>query len=496
MATTDSRVTPVIRRTASAALCALALLVTGCATASHRPSGSGVRWIRVELAHVVLETNATPDVAQSFAREVEDLATAMLAVVLAGGRPPRRLEVIAVRDDELASLHPTFAGFFEDRRYIGPILVVGARGGASDRLALRRELARAVVSLGLHRVPEWLREGLVANLETLRIDRPKATATWGAITSAEIDEWRAGRVSIEALAQQPWQTNERRHRVLASKVLVHMLARRHQAQWECLVRGLSELATYEDRLDRCFPSRVGWESEYLDGVSTGPGVVIGEVPVPVATPKSPVVTLDRPDADVAFALVSDEIRRSIPPDDPRHTSLSSAFSAHLESALAGDPTNVRAALLKWMSTSSERPEFDGQAYGRMSAQLVAAHPDDWRAWCWRADLVSTPLAELRQALARASVLAPDRAEVVELLAYDAVRQDRWEEAAQFAWRAFTLRPSEPIAWNLVYATLEWLGRCNEARAFLASSSEIDRWVRDNLKLHEGRTIRRHHCIEP
>ena len=110
--------------------------------------------------------------------------------------------------------------------------------------------------------------------------------------------------------------------------------------------------------------------------------------------------------------------------------------------------------------------------------------------------VGTPLGEVRSALAKASALAPDRAEVVELLAYDAVRQDRWEEAAQFAWTAFTLRPSEDIAWNLVFTTLEWLGRCDEARAFLASSREIDNWVRDGLKQYQGKQIRPHHCVEP
>jgi hypothetical protein len=450
----------------------------------------------MEMAHVVLETDANASVAQSLARDVENLATAMLAMVVPRNRASRGLEVVALRDDELASFHPTVLGFFDDRRYVGPILVVGAPSGAVGRQVLRRELARAVVATHFPQVPQWLGEGLVSNLQTVEIDRSTAIATWGAITRAEIDEWRAGKVSAHALAQQSWPPHESRQRVLASKVLVRMLARCHHAQWACLVEGLSRFDKYEDVLDHCFPSRDDWETEYSGEVGAGEGV-IGEAPVQVTDSELAMVPMSRADSDAAVALAIDGIRRSLPADDQRQANLSSAFTARLGSALASDPANVRANLLKWMSmTSAQEATFDEQAYGRLSAQLVAAHPEDWRAWCWRADLVSTPPGEVRAALAKASALAPDRAEVVELLAYDAIRQDRWEEAAQFALRAFTLRPSDEIAWNLVFATLEWQGRCQEARAFLATSSEIDRWVRDNLRGHAGTQNRPHHCIEP
>jgi hypothetical protein len=477
----------------SNALCAVGVLMSGCATTSHPRDKTAERWVRAEMAHVVVETDADPAVARSLARDVEELLSAMVTVALPTSRPSRRLEVIAIRDEEFASLPSTALGFFDDRRYIGPVFVVRVPGGSNGPRFLKRELARSLVATRLHRVPQWLSEGLTLNLEAIEIDHTLARATWGQLKRAEVDEWRASMPSTRDLDQHPWPAEDTRRRALGSRLLVRMLARRHQDQWECMIRRLSALEKYEAVVEHCFPFRNDWEGEYADEGSSD--AVLGAAHIQLAKAEVALTPMTQADADAVLAVAIDGIRRLVSTDDPRQRLLTSASNAHLKRALAVDPTNVPAALLQWMAATSD-DESDDESFGRLSARLVVAHPEDWRAWCWRADLVSTPIVEIRNALAKALVLAPDRAEVIELLAYDAVRQDRWEEAAQFAWTAFTLRPSEDIAWNLVFTTLEWLGRCDEARTFLASSRDIDNWVRDNLKRPRGELIRPHHCVDP
>ena len=366
-------------RHASGSLCVVGVLILGCATTSHPRDRTGERWVRAEMAHVVVETDADPAVARSLARDVEDLLSAMLTLALPTSRPLRRLEVIATRNEEFASFNPTAFGFFDDRRYIGPIVVVRIPGGASDPGFLKRELARYLVATRLHRVPQWLSEGLTLNLEALEIDHTLARATWGTLTRSEVDEWRASMISSGDLAQHPWPAEETRRRALASRLLVHMLARRHQDQWECMTRRLSELETYEAVVKHCFPSRSEWEREYSDEGSVG--AVLGVAHVRLAKAEAALTPMTRADADAVLAVAIDGLRRFISTDDPKQGILTAASNAHLKRALAVDPTNVPAAILQWILANS-----GDESYGKLAAQLVVAHPEDWRAWCWRADL--------------------------------------------------------------------------------------------------------------
>jgi hypothetical protein len=119
------------------------------------------------------------------------------------------------------------------------------------------------------------------------------------------------------------------------------------------------------------------------------------------------------DADVhaLLALVNDELAQFVAPASDLRKPLLDGYAHHLRRALELDRTQVLAASLKLSSSSS-----DGDPKGELTAGLVQAHPEDWRAWYWRARLASTPPEDARNALARVCELAPDRREVILLQA--------------------------------------------------------------------------------
>jgi hypothetical protein len=95
--------------------------------------------------------------------------------------------------------------------------------------------------------------------------------------------------------------------------------------------------------------------------------------------------------------------------------------------------------------------------------------------------------------AASHALAPTRHEVISLQAYAAVREDRWPDAAALARKAFVLLPTSSTYRRLLFTALEHLGRCNEAKAFVASDKAIEEEIRSLLA--GGDLIRLHRCVE-
>jgi hypothetical protein len=171
--------------------------------------------------------------------------------------------------------------------------------------------------------------------------------------------------------------------------------------------------------------------------------------------------------------------------------LVTASIAHAKRARALDPANVIAASL-WLNSSAS----DGDPQGRLTAGLIEDHPGDWRAWMWRANLVSTPPAEKKAALARVAEMAPWRQEVLELEAYGACESGDWPAAERFAAEELSVAPWFSNGRVLYFTALERQGRCQDIKAWLAAHPDFAAEIREYL-LKRGDTLDRPvHCVTP
>lgn len=478
------------RRVVAAWFCATALTLAACATGPRSPDEGGRPWVRADGDLVTVETASEASDARNLVRDVENWRSAMATALLPDAPDPRqRLEVIVLQTRELEALNPTLRGVFTDRPYLGPVLILGASDRWDRDRIMKHELAHSVIAEYLHHVPEWLNEGLAVYLETTTLDEKSGEVTWGLLANAELVRWQAPRrSSSELLDRRPWPAEDRGLLEMSASLMVHMLARRHPTQLACLLRRLSAYDPYEVAVSACFDSRESWGVEYGQEDVASAGGTLGKGQIELARSAAALEPMTDADVHAVLALVDSQVAGLLPRESQRRARLITSYEGHLRRALALDAANVLAASMKLTSDDS-----DGDPKGALTARLVAAHPGDWRAWLWRADLGSTPADEARIALARAVELAPRRHEVISLQAYAAVREDRWNDAAALARKAFALEPTSPTYRRLLYVTLEHLGRCDEAKAFVASDKAIEMEIRSMLAL--GTLIRLHRCVE-
>jgi len=91
------------------------------------------------------------------------------------------------------------------------------------------------------------------------------------------------------------------------------------------------------------------------------------------------------------------------------------------------------------------------------------------------------LAETAHAVHRLSSLAPDRQEVVELRALEALLSARWEEAVTLAHEALASRPRLTAARIALVLALEQLGRCDEVRTALGDDEQTTAQIRTAVR---------------
>ncbi len=425
------------------------------------------------------------DAATRFVYELETWRLAMTAALFPGATPPRqRLEVIVLQNRELEALHPTLRGWFVDEPYLGSFLLLGASVTSDRERIMKHELAHAVIEENLHDVPQWLNEGLAVFLETTDLDERTGEVEWGS-QQGLWEPSQAARPSEELFA--PWPPDRLAEFEYSAGQMVHMLERKHPVELQCLLSGLRDLEPYQHALLRCCPAREKWAWEYSHSFYESSGTLRkGRIPLD----RRDVRARPLPDAatHALLALVNGMAAYQRPPKPRRVLEL--AADQHRRWALALDPTQILAASMT-LRESKERQDREAEA--RLTARLVEQNPDDWRAWLWRANLASTPPDDARRALARAVALAPERFEVISLEAHAAVREDRWKDAAALARKAFILAPYSATNRRLLYIALEHLGRCDEAKAFIASDKAIEEEIRSLLAA--GTLNRLHRCVE-
>jgi TonB family protein len=347
------------------ALPLLLSLSTACAGVLRAPDDGGSEWSRGSSAHLYVETDIGPRAAEELARDLEFWRMAMTAALFERARAPReRLEVIALRIGELASLSPSLLGAFGR---VGPnnqpTLVLGPAEPDNQTEIIRHELAHAVVEENLNDVPRWLNEGLASLLATAELEEKKGAVSWGRLEIHGVHIYHYDLAPVANLVDGAWPAYDMGRYEFSSAYLVRMLAAEHPHELKCLLDHLAGTEGYAAAMKACFPEgTTSWSALYVrEQFRKDP--IVGRVQLDARAADHAVTVRAMSNADVhgALAQLRDVVAGTMPLNDPRRAQLYTAADQERERAYAlGAP---RKAAVSPSCYLGAKPEPEGVATG-------------------------------------------------------------------------------------------------------------------------------------
>jgi hypothetical protein len=460
------------RSRVAGALAALASAVAAaCVTFPRAPDEGGSPWIAVDTPHFALATDLDKAPAEDLARMLEDTWTAMEYALqsLPGGALEEDVPgsepvlVIALRNDrEREAVHKRSAGIFSAQTLLPPAVYIGDINANRSAEVLQHELAHALLSKRLPRVPRWLNEGIAVYLQTAELDRDRHAVKWGIWSEhvmRTLREYGYSRVSVDALFDsERWKSSGGTYALeIEAGLLVHMLVNRNPGQLACYLKGLATDLDPNAAM-ACFPDRTRWTyevKEYAYDASVAgkqasiefPNVQVSSAPLGDARVHAVLAMLD-------YMVVS-FVERQFQADRFARA------QRHLARALDIDPAEQLAILLTLTQTDQSTARR-----AELTQRLVDRHPNHWATWIARAGVPDIPAPEQFAAIDRAWALAPGRTEVIGWAASRAFAESRWFEARTLAIKAWLGGNDSDENRALVYAALVQIGSCAEAESWL------------------------------
>lgn len=445
----------------------MSALAAGCVTFPRAPDEGGSPWISVETPHFALATNMEKAPAADLARMLEHSWTAMEYALEA--LPGFALEdiarsepvlVIALKNDrEREAVHKQLGGVFSAQPLLPPVVSIGDISINRGEEVLRHELAHALLSKRLPRVPRWLNEGIAMYLQTAELDQDRQTVEWGSWNENDMRTMRGHRVSVDALFDSKrWKgTRETYALELEAGLLVHMLVNRYPGELACYVKRVA--TDFDPKVAMtCFPDRTRWTYEVQDydyeasSARKQASVTFQDVQVS---------TTALGDARVHAVLAMLDYMAVHWVDRQFQEERFERARRHLARALEIDPAERLAILQTLRHTEQGRARWE-----ELTKRLVDSHPDYWATWVARASTPGLPGAEQFAAIDRAWALAPGRAEVLGLAGLRAFAESRWSEARTLALKAWLGGIDDDQNRALGYAASLHIGSCTEAESWL------------------------------
>lgn len=451
----------------------VALSLAGCATFPVAGDEGGKPWLQVSTPHFSLATDMDQRPAEEVASMLEDwwaaMTVALAAVTRVAATEDRKGEpllVIALRSKgEREMAHYRLGGVYLAPPLVPPAVSIGNIDEERGREVLKHELAHALLHARLPRVPRWLTEGIAVYLQTAEIDRKRGIARWGTRSISETHNWMEYGHTVLAgglLDPKRWSGSDVGAMEFRAGLLVDMLINRYPEQLACYMRRLATDLDPDGAL-QCFPGRGSWDFEMNDYAYS---LSFAEKATPFAAPPAWVQTAPMKDARVhaVLALLDYMVVYTIeerfrPPRFER-------ARKNLDRALALDPNDLLAGLLLLTEGGVE-----DRRRSAVTLSLVAAHPDDWRAWIAVARTRSIAPSERELAVERAFRLAPDETEVLRSTAFSALIGQRWEDARTMAIKAWLGGADDLSDRTTLFVASAQLGRCAEALKWSRSLSE-------------------------
>jgi tetratricopeptide (TPR) repeat protein len=444
-------------------VCLALLLATGCVgTRALCPDEGGRPWSEVRSKHFRIQTNMAPEAATSTALELEKYRRALLLAWGSDFDPPGTVDVILLRNqNELNEFTQGRAAGYATVTERGPLLVLGGNSylleGSPDLRLQTHELAHYLSRFVLMRQPRWLAEGLAQYLETVHIKVRTNEAVLGRANGWDLGYVRAhGWLDLEELWQwdqrNPLSAAESQQHYSSAWLWVHYLLNIHPERFE----------DFQTRLARAEDPRRAWEASFR-GVQD----LKGELTTYVRTGRYSILTLPLPpvptEVDVRPLEAADAhaLRALLYLRSPGERAVEQRLAEarrEVAQGLKEGPANVNATILAMQLDEEPARQVE------VARALVAAHPQDGRAW----NLLAAQLAakgemkEVEQARKRAAELLPDDAGILNSLAWHYVQTHEPAKGLAAAQRAVALAPGDSAILDTHAALLFQLDRCPEA----------------------------------
>lgn len=426
------------------------------------PSAKGPGWHRATSTHFHIRTSLDEDSARRAARELERLRDAMRALWGPSFDPPGRLDVLLLRERELAEFAPPRVGGFhaEDANDVA-LLVVSVRGERfeelADRSTLAHELAHHLTRFILRRESRWVTEGLASFLETVRLGEGATQTLLGYPQDGHLKYLRAhGCLPVEEL----WRWDERpevenpdlREFYASSWLWVHYLFFTHNAR----------LTRFEQALYDAQEPHRAWEEAFGDVGDLEKGLqeyardkVYQASSFPAPPEPLPARVEKLPHAEVHAVRAALWLRS---PGDRAWEERLRRARPEVQQALSEDAANVSAVVLR---SGMARDEAERLALARA---LVKARPDSGEGWTLLGrslQATKAPLPRQEEAFLAAVALLPDSAATQGDLARHYILRGLPEKALEPATRAWTLAPYSPLSLEVYAMSALQLGYCTD-----------------------------------
>ncbi len=435
-------------------------------------------WHQVNSAHFVVRTSLDAEAARSATLNLERFLAALLPVWGPNFKFEGRLEVLLLRDSELAEFVQGNVGGFLASGYDDAALMVVAlgpeevTGSALTLPSMTHELAHALIQRVFPNSPRWFSEGFATYLETIQVSADNREGVVGYPKLEHLKYLKAhGVLDMEAM----WRWDEEfalhdpvklQHQYASAWMWVHYLVARH----------LEPLGRFQLALSRLEDPRQAWEAAFGKGAELEEGLkahgsarrydatsyTLGQVPTQLE-----VQVLPHPEVHVARARLWSKAPSSTLSWEERLKRL----GPEVRQAMREDATNAEVVRLHSGLLDDPQEEL------KLARALVEARPGTAQAWTLLGRALrrtQAPLPEQEKAFVRALELMPESTSTL----YDVARhyRDRGlpDKALEPAIRAVELAPDSAAMRSVLAAVLLDRGQCEQGLLHLRRTLALAR----------------------
>ena len=435
------------------------LLLTACVTDQAAKGGEEravSEWVEIHTEHFRVRAQLDEQAAFEAARSLEVMRAGVLAYFGARGPPKDHLDVLVYRDaSSLADFVATGVAGFVAQGSNGPSIVTSAAGLHDPAFVkvMSHEIAHHVSATLMPRQPRWLSEGLAEYLETFDIDPVHNKVTYGkppgSVGPADLS---GAPITLAQLWDWTTQDDLTAQRAAWAWWLVSYLANTYAERFDVWQRAIGRGDEPRQSWDRTFAglSDSALEAEILGALKLRQ-LKFQKIDFDHTPGDADVVKLDLGDIHVARAELL--LQQSSPLDFEYRRATA---TAELEAALARDPYNADARVLKARLIS------DPVAARAFAQKMVEDLPQNAKAWGLMASLMGRDGEDPRGTLQFALALAPNHPGLLNTLAWYSALYDDKAAGMKLAELAATLRPWSAAMVDTHAAALGAAGRCPEA----------------------------------
>jgi hypothetical protein len=339
-------------------------------------------------------TNSSPNRGRELLREMEQLRQILLDVAFPRAQAKGRILVLAFRNaDEVAAYVPRqFSAYSWSGRggIYQPLIAVNADAEETDHRVLTHELTHVISYAVIEEQPRWFAEGLAGFFETAKLDPGSSLVNVGA--PLELMTRRVRELGLTPMTSMFSCTElacmDDRYYATAW-ALMSYLANTHAAALLRYQARLSELSGAEQSTawTEVFPALTPDKLDHVvrDWFFHGPHQVWH---YPVALKETQIT--ERPIGDAELYAARGLLRY--------YADRSGREPPEIATAVKLDATNMIAQLVRAAHARASDPD--------VARALVAAHPEDWRAW-WMLAFALRTGDEAHAARIKLCALAPN-----------------------------------------------------------------------------------------